>query len=294
MYMRDAQGNHIPNKGQRTLSLEIKSTSGAMVTVLERFEIAEVKAFILSLGRLLRSGWTLGAVNGCNVVRRGDCALPNSLRRNTLVMEAMVSTIALLDSGPLPAPLELLAGNQGWHILPSGLPVFVGHNVGELPLESSVWSTDDWSWLAAFVRKEKGGKAPQAGDVWVQLFSMPTEEYEAFPKVLQDIEPDLPGQHDVILLFHVDALRKDLLTEPGDIFDDWQEEGDVVMPQQGEEDDGGGVGDEALPEEKDSSHRARLATPWMGWPCQWKRRSRTSRSFVRRTGCQPQVERTRC
>ena len=247
--MRDAQENHIPNRGQRTLSLEIESTSGAMVTVKERFEIADVKAFILSLGRLLRSGWTLGAVNGCNVVRCGDCAFPISLRRNTLVMEAMVSTIALLDSGPLP-PLEPLAGNQGWHILPSGLPVFVRHNVGELPLESSIWSTDDglgWPLLRER-RKAAGLLSPEMCGC---SFSMPTEEYEAFPKVLQDIEPDLPGQHDVILLFHVDALRKDLLTEPGDIFDDWQEEGDVVMPQQGEEDDGGGVGDEALPEEKD-------------------------------------------
>ena len=29
IYMKDAQGNHIPNQGQRTLNLEIVSTSGA-------------------------------------------------------------------------------------------------------------------------------------------------------------------------------------------------------------------------------------------------------------------------
>ena len=251
IYMKDAQGNHIPNQGQRTLNLKIVSTSGAPVTVKERFEIANVKSFILSLGRLLRSGWCLGEENGTNAIRRGNCALPITLQRNTLTMEAHVSAIALLDSGPLPPPLEELACTQGWHILPSGLPIFVAHNVAELPLESSVWSSEDWTWIAAFVRKGPGGPKPRPGDVWLQFFSMTTEEYEGHPKVLQELEPELVPRHDVILLFHVDKLSSTLLTDPQDVFDDFQGEGDIVMPQQPLEDDGGGIGNDDLPEERD-------------------------------------------
>ena len=255
IYMKDAQGNHIPNQGQRTLNLEIVSTSGAPVTVKERFEIANVKSFILSLGRLLRSGWCLGEENGTNVIRRGNCALPITLQRNTLTMEAHVSAIALLDSGPLPPPLEELACTQGWHILPSGLPIFVAHNVAELPLESSVWSSEDWTWVAAFVRKGPGGPKPRPGDVWLQFFSMTTEEYESHPKVLQELEPELVPRHDVILLFHVDKLSSTLLTDPQDVFDDCPEGGDIVMPQQPLEDDGAGIGNDDLPEERDREPR---------------------------------------
>ncbi|OLP88024.1 Creatine kinase, flagellar [Symbiodinium microadriaticum] len=56
---------------------------------------------------------------------------PVALRRNTLVLSAVIGAISLMDSGPLPPELEEFSGHQGWHILPSGLPVLINNNVSE-------------------------------------------------------------------------------------------------------------------------------------------------------------------
>ena len=54
----------------------------------------------------------------------------------------MIGAISLMDSGPLPPELEEFSGHQGWHILPSGLPVLINNNVSEVPLKNSIWSQD--------------------------------------------------------------------------------------------------------------------------------------------------------
>ena len=170
--------------------------------------------------------------------------LPIKMRRNTLVMAAAVSMISALDSGPLPLEAEDVIHQPGWSILPSGLPLLVVHRTTEVPRESSIWNADDWCSVAIFVKKDPHKGPPKRGDVWVQLATLTAEEYEASPVTLTELEGELGGFRDVAVLFHVDDLRPNLLSEPGDIF----AESDLVMPMEeeaheGDGPPGGGVGD---------------------------------------------------
>ena len=108
--MQDAQGRHIYDKGARNLTLEVTADDGTLVILRERFNIANVSSVILSLGRLLRSGWSLASRDGNPLITRGAVSIPVRLRRNTLLIAAVVAAISLMDSGLLPPELESLCG----------------------------------------------------------------------------------------------------------------------------------------------------------------------------------------
>ena len=267
--MQDAQGKTIPELGTRILNVELGTQAGETVTVREKFSIAPIATVIMSLGRLLRSGWELGQSGGMPVIRRDHHVVPINLRRNTLTVWGEISRIEVAepekdeatptsrndnepnhvnavtfdDTGPLPTELEAVATRPGWHILPSGLPVLVTHKCEELELERSLWSSEDWSWIAIFVRAEVHTRLPQPGDLWIQLLTVKTETYEYSERRLAELDPELAGPRDVVMVLHVDELPRDLLSNPRDYFGERADE-DVVVPM---EDDGGGAG--ALPEE---------------------------------------------
>ncbi|CAE7337252.1 unnamed protein product [Symbiodinium sp. CCMP2592] len=247
--MQDAQGKQIVNHGSRALVVEVKDINGETAVIKERFLLAEVSSLIISMGRLLRNGWCLGHVNSGPVISRDGCVLPVRLRRNTLVMSAIVSAIAVLDSGPLPPPAEDVCGVPGWHVLPSGLPFLVHHHTLEVPFESWLWSTEDWTHVAVFVRKEAATRGPQPGDVWIQVLSTTTEAFENMPKRLDALEAELTGYHDVAVLLHVVEMEKNLLSNPSDYFEEEAWEDAPMLPnepqdaEEDEADDGRGVGD---------------------------------------------------
>ena len=228
--MQDAQGKRIPELGSRVLSVEVQDVHGHPVRIKEKFAIANVGSLILSLGRLLRGGWNLSHGTDGQVMTKSGCSVPIKLRRNTLVVAAVVSAIALLDAGPLPPHAEEVAAHPGWHILPSGLPLLIAHRCDELPLESSVWSSEDWTWVAVFVRKEPSTRLPEEGDVWLQVLTLSTEEFEQSPKKICELEAELEGYHDIALLFHVEELPKDLLSSPRDIFSEPHEDEPPILP----------------------------------------------------------------
>ena len=268
--MQDAQGKTIPELGTRILNVELGTEAGEKVTVREKFSIAPIATVIMSLGRLLRSGWELGQSGGAPVIRRDHHVVPITLRRNTLTVWGEISRIEVAeqeekeatpsdktsnepnhvnavtfdDTGPLPPELQTIATRPGWHILPSGLPALVTHKCEELELERSLWSSEDWSWIAIFVRAEEHTRLPQPGDLWIQLLTLETETYEYSERRLAELDPDLAGARDVLMVLHVDELPRDLLSNPRDYFGDRATE-EVVVPM--EEEDGGGIG--ALPEE---------------------------------------------
>ena len=113
--------------GSRILSVAVKDVDGRPVQIRERFCVANIGSVILSLGRLIRAGWNMshGAFGQCLV--KDGCSVPIRLRRNTLVMAAVVSAIAMFDAGPLPPEAEEVASQAGWRIMPSGLPLRVVH-----------------------------------------------------------------------------------------------------------------------------------------------------------------------
>ena len=191
--MQDAQGKTIPELGTRILNVELGTEAGEKVTVPEKFSIAPIATVIMSLGRLLRSGWELGQSGGAPVIRRDHHVVPITLRRNTLTVWGEISRIEVAeqeekeatpsdktsnepnhvnavtfdDTGPLPPELQAIATRPGWHILPSGLPALVTHKCEELELERSLWSSEDGSWIAIFVRAEEHTRLPQPGDLWI-------------------------------------------------------------------------------------------------------------------------------
>ena len=258
--MQDAQGRRIREHGSRVLDLDVTTLDNDKVTIREKFAIANIEAVIVSMGRLLRMGWCLGSSNGSPHIEQGGHRIPVRLRRNTLTVLAMVSAIATVvpgdathavrtlntfdDVGPLPSDLEQLAGTPGWHILRSGLPVLVANGVEELDLEKLIWSEEDWPYLAVFVRADPADRKPREGDTWIQALTLTTAAYGDTPRVLSEIDPDFTGRRDVVILFHVEELPRNILTDPKDIFQEDESaygmpfvpEGEIVEPE-------GGVGD---------------------------------------------------
>ena len=246
--MQDAQGKHIKDHGARTLEITVDNTNGQATVLREKFALANVGNIILSLGRLLRSGWRLNHNGTQQVVEKDGCKLPIRLRRNTLILKAVIAAIATYDSGAMPPEAEDVISTPGWAIMPSGLPLLVAHGVTEVPVDGDVWDSSDWASVAVFVRKEEAKRLPRAGDVWLQVLTTSVEDFENWPKKLIEIDGQLSGKRDVAVLYHVADLGETLLTIPGDIFKEPPEEADVYMPGgPGEADDGGGIG-EMVPE----------------------------------------------
>eukprot|EP00439_Symbiodinium_sp_Y106_P057167 s3995_g8.t1 len=255
--MQDAQGKRIYEIDTRILHVAVKTLRGPEVTIREKFSIARIGTVILSMGRLIRAGWELGGAGGWPLLRRGGHEVPIRLKRNTLTVPASISAIfaedlpeprevnmmTFDDVGTLPTELAAVAPRPGWHIMPSGLPVLVTHAVEELELERSLWSCDDWSWVAVFIKIDSSNGPPKEKDLWVQAVTMSTDNYEAAPKILTEIDPELTGRHDLIMVLHVDELPKDILSNPRDILRE-PEDGKVVEPNEQEPpNDAGGVGE---------------------------------------------------
>ena len=116
------------------------------------------------------------------------------------------------ELGCLPNELEEVAGHPGWHILGNGLPALVAHRVTELDLEQNLWDMEDWTWVAVFVPLEPANRLPKKGDVWTQVLTMPTLNYEEVVKTIAERDGELDGARDTVTLFHVDQLPKDILS----------------------------------------------------------------------------------
>ncbi|CAE6969495.1 RE2, partial [Symbiodinium sp. CCMP2456] len=151
---------------------------------------------------------------------------------------------------------------QGWclgssegrpHIEQHGnrIPVRLRRNTltmmaAELDLEKLLWSEEDWPYLAAFVRADEASRKPKPGDTWIQLLTLSTEAYGTTPRLISEIDGDLAGRRDAIVLFHVEELAKSLLTEPGTVFQSIENEGASPYLPEGEDTGGGaGLGEEA-------------------------------------------------
>ncbi|CAE7948885.1 unnamed protein product [Symbiodinium sp. KB8] len=241
--MQDAQGKQIVEDCTRALTITTRDSGGNEVVIREKFAIAAVNSVILSLGRLLRSGWVLGHGPDGPTIARGGNQVPIWLKRNTLMLTAVVSTILACDAGALPPEAEDAVQQPGWAILPSGLPLLTLRNTKNVSLETSLWEADDWSHMAIFVRKEPATRKPQAGDVWLHVMSGHTLLFPSGGRTLAEIEPELVDSHDVAVLFHVEELGENLLSNPGALFKEPPADEPMVAPadQQQGDDDGRGV-----------------------------------------------------
>ena len=57
--LQDCQGRRLNVAGTRETEIEVMDTNGEMVTLRHKFLVGEVTSCLLSLGQLLKSGWTL-------------------------------------------------------------------------------------------------------------------------------------------------------------------------------------------------------------------------------------------
>ena len=66
-------------------------------------------------------------------------------------------------------------------------------------------------------------------------------------RTLAGIDEELVGNHDIVLLFHVEEIPKTLLSEPGDFFKEPEVDEPPALPENGMAvDDGAGLGDDPL------------------------------------------------
>ena len=68
------------------------------------------------------------------------------------------------------------------------------------------------------MRREVGGRQPQAGDVWLQVLSMSSHDFEKHHRRLVLIDPQLRCEHDLCILLHVEEIPSNSLSEPGELF----------------------------------------------------------------------------
>ena len=116
----------------------------------------------------------------------------------------------------------------------------MAHRSKEIPFEQAVRSSDDWEWVAVFVRREEAVRGPRRGDTWVQVCAMTTYDFEHSPKVITNIESELAGFRDVCACAF--PRGRDILTSPGTLFDEPKEIDEPYVPG----DVGGGLGDEPM------------------------------------------------
>ena len=117
--LHDAQGATIPSAGSRRLEIACKTYAGEPVVFKEEFVIGNVQNPLMSLGRLMRRGWTIATQNGQHFLSGGKVHIPLYLRRNTLVMDANICVVDSVENpaGPVPEGLQEIKDYEGWHIL---------------------------------------------------------------------------------------------------------------------------------------------------------------------------------
>ena len=98
--MVDAQGGIMPNLGTRCVTVDL-----GQACVQEIFHASDVDTPLLSLGRLLKKGWSLA--HGDNMLRlcndEEEVAIPVSFKKNSLVIDAQVFAVQGVES---PEPRE--------------------------------------------------------------------------------------------------------------------------------------------------------------------------------------------
>ena len=98
----------------------MNTTRQTHVVIKEKFAVANVNAIIISLGRLLRAGWSLRTNNSKHYLYNGEDDVEIKLRRNTMVVPAVVRAIGMVDRGPLPVVLEEIEWPTSAHSKASG------------------------------------------------------------------------------------------------------------------------------------------------------------------------------
>ena len=92
--MMDAQGGVMPNFGSRTITLDL-----GQACFQEVFHASDVDAPLLSLGRLLKKGWSLAHRNNmlhlCNDAE--EVEIPVSFKRNSLIVDAQVFAVQAME-----------------------------------------------------------------------------------------------------------------------------------------------------------------------------------------------------
>eukprot|EP00439_Symbiodinium_sp_Y106_P049880 s4767_g6.t1 len=145
------------------------------------------------------------------IVSLGRLMRQDWLRRNTLTMMAVTVGTSASESARL-------AGKPGWHILGNGLPILVANAVEELDLEKLIW----------------------------QSASQRPEHMDSTSHSEHELDAELTGRRDVIVLFHVEELPRNLLTQPAGILDAAdQENTDLYLPEGEDVGGGAGVGEDA-------------------------------------------------
>ena len=95
--MVDAQGAPIVSSGNRKLRLKVSTRDGRCVEFVENFALGGVSHPLMSMGKLLRQGWSVQSdVDGLPFMRHvSGVEIPARLDRNSLVMDARIRVIDL-------------------------------------------------------------------------------------------------------------------------------------------------------------------------------------------------------
>ena len=109
--MSDAQGNAMENHGSRFVNLDL-----GPAVIQEEFFASSVKSPLLSLGKLMRKGWTLEHRDSHLCLVYQEVQVPVSFRRNSLMIQAQVSVVHAVPQAIPPSTTPSLSlGSEEQH-----------------------------------------------------------------------------------------------------------------------------------------------------------------------------------
>ena len=106
--LHDAQGATIPSAGSRRLEIACKTHAGEPVVFKEEFVIGNVQNPLMSLGRLMRRGWTLATQNGQHFLSGGKAVVPKAKHLDICAVDSVEN-----PAGPVPEGLQEIKFGRG-------------------------------------------------------------------------------------------------------------------------------------------------------------------------------------
>ncbi|CAE7521131.1 unnamed protein product [Symbiodinium natans] len=171
--IRDAQGNDIPMATQRqNVIFEVEAAGGQRLFFRDRVVVAQVRQPLLSLGKLIRDHWNLGAVDGQLQLSKGDKSFPVHMSKNSLAANMKIYRVeqSTADVRMIVEISELLESGteiQGWSLSPDGGPMHVSTDSDCTVDPTLVFPSQQWPFRTTLISEgDRRYEVFESGEYW--------------------------------------------------------------------------------------------------------------------------------